>query len=522
MTDGLSPSTPVPPINVRAFGARGDGTTLDTAALQAALDAAAAQGGGTVEVPAGDYPSFTLHLRSGVTLHLAAGATLRAAHPAPGYGGYDPPEPNPWGDELQYQDFGHSHWRNSLLVGEAVENIAITGEGLIEGEGLQRHATYGTAAGDPGPNGTVARGAPVTLFSDQGGLVADCDGHGNKTIALRECRGVTLCGFRLHRGGHFALLATGCRDLSIEDLLIDTNRDGIDLDGCQRVTVRHCTVNSPLDDAIVLKSSYALGRLSPCEDIVIEHCTVSGYDVGSVLDGSHGTATPRAPDQDGPTGRIKIGTETNGDFRRIRIRDCVFKRSRGLALETVDGGVIADVIVERLEMTDITNAAMFLLLGHRARGPAGTPVGALQDVTLRDIRARGVDGRFPLILQGLPGYPLRNLTLQRIDVQTTGGITRADVERQAESHVNQFFLSADEPGASGPRSADLAGVPERPRAYPEPSMFGLLPTSGFFARHVVGLTLDEVSCTTTVHDERPRTGWQDVTGLTLTGGNLAP
>ncbi len=168
------------------------------------------------------------------------------------------------------------------------------------------------------------------------------------------------------------------------------------------------------------------------------------------MDGSYGTLTRQAPDQDGPTGRIKIGTETNGDFRRIRIRDCVFRRSRGLALETVDGGVITDVIAERLEMTDVTNAAIFLLLGHRARGPVGTPVGALQGVTIRDVRARGVDGRFPMILQGLPGHPLRDLTLQRIGVATGGGVTRADVARQAIPHVNPFFCGQMSPGSPDP------------------------------------------------------------------------
>ncbi len=509
-----------PIFNVVDHGATGDGVSLDSPAIQRALDAAAAVGGGTVLLPQGTYLSFTLHLRSHVTLHLEAGAILLAATPSPELGGYDLPEPNRWGDELQYQDFGHSHWTNSLLVGEELTDIAITGPGLIDGRGLLRHATYTTAEGDPGPNGTAAPGTRVTLSSGHGDTVADPLGHGNKAIALRQCTGVTLRDFRLLRGGHFALLATGCTDLTIDHLLIDTNRDGLDIDGCTHVRITNNWVNSPLDDAIVLKTSYALGELRHCEDITIEHCTVSGYDIGTVLDGTYGSTTTHAPDRDGPTGRIKIGTESNGDFRNIIIRDCTFRRSRGLALETVDGATIEDVAVERLDLEEVTNTALFLYLGNRARGPAGTPVGALRRVVIRDLHARRVDGRFPLLLTGQPDHPLTNITLENISIETTGGLTLADVAAQSDEHVNAFFLRTDEPGVTGPRGTGATDVPERPRAYPEPSMFGLLPASALFARHVTGLTLRNVTVNHTRPDERPPVLLQHVTALNLEGGNL--
>lgn len=511
---------PHPSFNVRDYGAVGDGETLDSPAIQRALDAARDHGGGTVLLPAGTYLSFTLHLRSHVILHLEAGATLLAATPSPELGGYDQPEPNPWGDELQYQDFGHSHWTNSLLYGKDLTEIAITGPGLIDGRGLLRHATYTTATGDPGPNGTAAPGTKVTLSSGHGDTVADPLGHGNKAIALRTCTGVTLRDFRLHRGGHFALLATGVDDLIIDHLLIDTNRDGLDIDGCRRVSITHCTVNSLQDDAIVLKTSYALGELRHCEHVTVEHCTVSGYDLGTVLDGTYGTTVHRAPDRDGPTGRIKIGTESNGDFRHITIRDCRFRRSRGLALETVDGATIEHVVAERLDLEDVTNSAIFLRIGNRARGPEGTPVGALRDVVIRDLHARQVDGRFPLLLAGLPGHPLEDIRLENITVESAGGITLADVAAQADHHVNAFFLRSDEPGVTGPRGTGIADVPERERGYPEPSMFGLLPASSLFARHVHGLLLKDVTVTLANPDERPPVLLDDVTGLTLEGGNL--
>lgn len=505
--------------NICDYGAVGDGKTLDSPAIQKAIDAAA-DGGGVVLFPPGTYLSFTLHMRDHITLALADGAVLLAASPSPEIGGYDEPEPNRWGDELQYQDFGHSHWRNSLIVGEDLTNIAITGPGLIDGRGLLRHVTYSTSEGDPGPNGTVSTGEPVALTSGHGDTIEKPYGHGNKAIALRNCRGVTLRDFKLSRGGHFAVLATGVVDMQISDLLVDTNRDGLDIDGCRHVRISGCIVNSPLDDAIVLKASFALGEKRNCEDIIIENCTVSGYDVGTVLDGSRGTETTHAPDRDGPTGRIKIGTETNGDFRNITIRDCTFLRSRGLALETVDGGVIENVRVCNLTLEDVTNSAIFLRLGNRARGPENTPVGALRDIVIRNLSARSVDGRFPILFTGIPGYPLENITLENVSVESCGSVTTRDVAAQSDHLVNRFFLSQDEPGVTGPRGTDISDVPERPKAYPEPSMFGLLPASSLLARHVRHLSLKGVNCTHINPDERPPVLFEDVVDLKIEGGNI--
>ena len=163
--------------NVLAFGATGDGKTLDTPAINKAIEAASAAGGGTVNFPAGNYLSYSIHLKSRVTLHLQQGATIVAADPAAdGGGGYDPAEPNTWD---MFQDFGHSHFRNSLIWGEEIENIGITGEGRIWGRGLTR-----------GPG-------------------AQTPGVGNKSISLKNCHNVLLRDFEMLHAGHFALLATG-------------------------------------------------------------------------------------------------------------------------------------------------------------------------------------------------------------------------------------------------------------------------------------------------------------------------
>jgi polygalacturonase len=488
--------------DVRAFGAKGDGITLDSPAINAAIQAAARSGGGTVLLPAGSYLCFSLRLCSRLELRLGPGSRIIAAKPAPGLGQYDDPEPNIWGDLHQYQDFGHSHWHNSLLWGEGLEDVSITGPGLIEGAGLDKDASYAAS----GPNGTAASaGAPV--------MPPELIGVGNKSIALRECRRVLLRDFSILKGGHFALLATGVDHLTIDNLRIDTNRDGLDIDGCRHVRVSNCSLNTPNDDAIVLKTSYALGALRNCENITITNCTVSGFDMGSMLDASFTRKGYEAPDKDGPTGRIKLGTESNGAFRNITISNCTFERSRGLALESVDGAIIEDVVVTGLAMRELCSSPIFVRLGNRARGPKGTPVGAIRRVRISQVSVGDSDGRFPILLAGLPGHPIEDLHLSDIQVESRGGISVQDVIDQSPKHVNAFFLKSDQSGIGGPR--DPLVVPERPAAYPEPSMFGLLPASILYARHVSSLTLRDFQVKLKDADERVRMILSDVKDASL-------
>ena len=252
--------------DVRDFGAKGDGRTLDTPAITAAIEAAAAAGGGTVYLPAGTYPSYSIRLKSHITLQLGAGATLLAAEPSPQQGRYDAPEPN---EHDIYQDFGHSHWQNSLIWGIGLEDVEILGPGRIDGAGLTRRgpgARWSRAASDR----PVSMGAAAGRSGDPEAAARQAmDGQGNKAIALKLCRNVRLRGFSILNGGHFAILATGVDNLTIDNLTIDTNRDGIDLDACRHVRVSNTAVNSPNDDAIVLKSSYALGVARATENVTV-------------------------------------------------------------------------------------------------------------------------------------------------------------------------------------------------------------------------------------------------------------
>lgn len=506
--------SPISEFNVRDYGAKGDGVALDSPAINAAIEAATKAGGGTVRLPAGVYLSFTIRLASNLTLHLDAGATLLAATPSPALGGYDEPEPNDWGDLYQYQDFGHSHWRNSLIRGENLENVAITGTGRIDGRGLVKNLAYSGGPRDCGPDGTVNSGTrPRIMFAPDpvpAGTPAPplderafaTDGQGNKAIGLKCCRNVTLRDFSILNGGHFALLATGVDNLTIDGLRIDTNRDGLDIDACRNVRIINCSVNAPNDDAIVLKSGYALGEARACENVTIVNCFVSGFDLGSMLDATYRRTGKHAPDLDGPTGRIKLGTESSGGFRNIAIVNCVFEHSRGLALETVDGGVIEDVVVSNLAMRDITSSPIFIRLGNRARGPKGTPVASIRRVKISQVSVSGADGRFPILIAGLSGHAIEDVTLDNIDVLSRGGITLDQVAQQPAELVNSFFLRGDEPGVTGPR--DPFAVPQREKSYPEPSMFGLLPASALYARHVKNLVVRNVNYAFERDDTRPR------------------
>jgi hypothetical protein len=456
--------------DVTAFGAKGDGKTPERAAIQQAIDAASAAGGGTVSFPAGVYVSGSIQLKNNITLQFEPGATLEATADA---AQYDAAEPNQW---TQFQDFGHSHWHNSLIWGEGLENIAIVGPGLISGKGLSR--------GD--------RGA-------------------DKAIALKLCHNVTLRDFSILNGGHFGILLTGVDNITLDNLKIDTNRDGIDVDSCRNVRISNSSVNAPNDDAIVLKSSYALGAMRPTENVTIANSLVSGYDIGSLLDGTYKRTVKQAPDRDGPTGRIKIGTETNGDFRNIMISNVVFDRSRGLALEAVDGAHIEDVVITNVTMRDVSNAPIFIRLGARQRAPEGTPIGAIRRITISNLRAYDVDPRYGSIISGIPGHPIEDVKLRGISILYRGGITLDQVAKQPADVVNTFFFR--QTGGVPPR--EPYDTPEREKEYPEPSMFGLMPAYGFFVRHAAGIDLSDVEVACMKEDGRPAFVLDDVQSIAL-------
>ena len=449
--------------NVSHFGAKGDGAAIDSIAINQAIDAAAKAGGGTVFFPAGVYRSYSIRLKSHVGLFLDHGAVILAAEnpAAENDPGYDPAEPHNAPGEA-YQDFGHNHWHNSLIWGEGLNDISITGPGMIWGKGLARGFDFEKDQPDPARPGV-----------------------GSKAIALKNCRNVILRDFTLKAGGWFGILATGVDNLSIDQLAIDSNRDGMDIDCCRNVRITSCTVNTPWDYGICLKSSYALGYLRATEDVTISNCFVTGnYALGSVADATWKPATDlHWP----PTGRIKLGTESNGGFRRIVIDNCVFESCRGVAIESVDGAICEDITISNIVMRDVRSAPIFMRLGSRMRAPAGSPIGAIRRVLVSHITSSGA-GQIPSILAGIPDHPIEDIQISDCFFEQVGGGS----------------------------SAMAALLPaELETKYPEPEMFGAVPATGFYLRHVRNLDLSHVEVRIMEADKRPAIWMRDVEALRL-------
>ena len=450
--------------NVRDYGAVGDGKTLDSPAIDKAISAASDAGGGTVLVPAGTYLSGSIHLKSNIHLLLDAGSVILGA----------PQESNAY-DETEswltnpYQDGGHCYFHNSLIWGENLTNVSITGQGMINGGGLVSSdgpldamcGFSGWHTGSPPP--APSDHAPVRL--------------GNKAIALKLCRGVVIRDVTIYHGGHFAILVTGCDNLTVDNVIMDTNRDGIDLDCCRNAMVSNCRVNSPNDDGICPKSSFALGRNVLTENLTITNCQVSGFKEGTLLDG---TMKPG-----GGTGRIKFGTEASGGFRNCTVSNCTFRDSKGLALEEVDGGVMENIAVTNLTMMEVNSYAIYITTGSRQRGGEVKGPSSCRNILISNVIVDGVDRTSGIQITGIPDHPIEGVRLDNIRLISRGGGTAADAAKPAT---------------------------ELGEKYPEPHP---VPAYGIFARHVRGLELANITTSFAKTDLRSAAVFADIDGLEL-------
>ena len=450
--------------NVRSFGAVGDGTNLDSPAIDKAITAAAAAGGGTVLVPAGTYLSGSIHLRSNIHLFLDAGATILGA--PQNLNAYDETEPFPG---IAYQDGGHCYFHNSLIWGENLTNVFITGHGIINGGGLDR---------DP------------KILDEMCGykhfLTPDTNTFppvriGNKSIALKLCKNVLIRDVTIFHGGHFAVLVTGCDNLTVDNVTIDTDRDGIDIDCCRNTMVSNCRVNSPRDDGICPKSTYALGEIRLTENLTIVNCQVSGFEEGTLIDGT------MKPAKNG-FGRIKFGTESNGGFRNCTVANCTFRSCHGLALEEVDGGILENITINNLSMTDLRDYAIYITTGKRNRTPNLTTSSRARNILISNVIADGVDKMSGIQISGLPEQPIEGVRLENIRLTSKGGGTAKDAA------INPKELGT---------------------GYPEPGGIGTLPAYGIFARHVRDLELANIHVSFQTNDLRPAAMFADIEGLEI-------
>jgi polygalacturonase len=422
--------------DVKNYGAVGNGVTSDTVAINNTV--AACDPNDVVYFPTGTFKSGSIVLKSNIALELSSGATLLATNAAE----YSPVEYNIWGDLYGYQDWGHSHWESSLIWGIGLENITITGTGLINGEAM--------TAGDP------------------------ADYHGDRAISFKGCSGILIENIKIYHAGHFGIIVTGCSGVTIDNVLIDTNRDGMNIDCSDDVEITGCVVNAPGDDAICMKSSYALGYKRATEDVVIDNCTVTGYRVGDVIN----NIVPRHNDPSGlKTGRIKFGTESNGGFKNITITNCDFESCNGFMLATVDGGDIDNINISDITMVDLTCEPIFLRLGNRGRGPGPPPPGTYRNLTMTNITANTVYGGASCIASGIPGHMIEDIVFDNVTVHSDGGGTSA---------MADIVLGENEEG------------------YPEAFMFGTLtPSYAFYLRHVDGVEFHDCDFDFNYDDERP-------------------
>ena len=358
------------------FGAKPDGQTLCTEAIQKAIDTCSTAGGGTVLLAGGKFLSGTIYLRSHVTLEVAAGATLLGSTNIAHYPANVP----------AIRSYSDNFVNKSLIAGENLENIGLVGQGMVDGQGSGFKWT---------------RKMPP-FEKDRPFL-----------IRLVNCREVLVQGLRLQDSAMWMQHYLGCERVTVRGIHVwnykNQCNDGIDLDGCKDCIVSGCDFDSD-DDGITLKST--LER--PCENIVISDCIVR----------SHCNA-------------IKTGTESNGGFKNITIANCVITSppsevkvvngvSRGLsgiALELVDGGQLERVAIANITIHGVT-APLFLRLGNRARPfkPDMEPpsIGSFKDVLIANIIATGV-GKTGCSITGLPDHPIQNVSLNNIIFSFEGG-----------------------------------------------------------------------------------------------------
>lgn len=420
------------------YGAVSDTTRLSTAAVQKAIDSCNAAGGGTVSVPAGNYKIGSIVLRSNVTLNLENGATL--------YGSTDIADYQPM--TTDYVSLRTNVPTIQLIYADNASNVAITGLGTIDGRG---------------------KAFPKLTWNDEGITRPHL-------LRLIRCSDVTVSGVTLKNSGCWMQHYLACDRVKIHGITVinrnNYNNDALDLDGCHNVTVSDMIADSD-DDGITLKSTSP--RL--CEDITISNCVVS----------SHCNA-------------IKLGTETNGGFRNIIVRGVVVKPSAdqssryfglptghsAISLEIVDGGSMSNVDIADITITG-TESPIFIRLADRRRPYAENvpidKVGSISGIRLHDIL---IDGAGPTgcSITGIEGHPVTDVQISDVTIRHAGG----------------------QPVTAAPADEKIA-------EYPEATMWGILPAKGFWLNHTRNVTFRNVNVITDAPDERPLFVATDSPGL---------
>jgi polygalacturonase len=429
------------------YGARADGRTLATAAIQRAVDACAGRGGGVVGLAGGTNLSGTIVLRNHVTLRIEPGATLLASPRIEDFTPFPREDVPAIFVDGSTQNKGNGPYH--LIHADGAEDVAIDGGGTIRGNGR----AYWDADPERVFVARRARPSPLIEFVGTRGIRIE-------NIAIRDAPGWTIHPLE-------------SSDIRIAGITIvndgrGPNTDAVNIDSSRNVLVTDASIEAG-DDCVVLKTTGRRGGrpVPPTQNVIVSNIVCSSDDQG-----------------------VKIGTESLGDFRDILFTNILIYHSpnlyrpptAGISMSTVDGARFENVTVSNVIIRDAVTP-LFLRLGNRGRGQAVPTPGTLANVTFSNITATG--GSLASSITGLPGHPVRGVTLSDVNIVMAGGS----------------------------REAGPAEVPEVPGDYPHAPMFGPLPAFGLYVRHVDGLTLRNVRVRAAAPDARPAVLLDDVADL---------
>lgn len=421
------------------FGAKGDSSTINTQAIQKTIDECNRKGGGKVIVPKGVFLTGTIYMKSNVELHIEKDAELRGSGSFKDYPFNNVKYPNAFTTDTK----GKVHMSHALIFAEAQKHISFTGEGTINGNGESESFQLGNDG-----ESAASRQRPCGLL-------------------IINCKNILMQGLHLRNSAYWMQNYIGCDSLHIKGIDVynhaNYNEDGIDIDA-RNVLIEDCHIDVD-DDGICFKNHE---RVHICENILVRNCNISSN-----------------------CNAIKFGTVTIGGLKNVKITDCNITACKddnirhwqrnlhfiglpitvisGIALESVDGANIENVLISNIVMTGV-QTPIFIVLGNKGRNVVGSsgnsPVGSIKNITIENIKAESYS-KMPSSITALPGYYVENIKLKNIAIT---GMSEGTTEEGEKI------------------------LPENIHAYPENRMYGeVYPASGFYIRHGKNISFEDVS-----------------------------
>lgn len=452
--------------NVLEHGLIADGNTLNTAALQRLIDFCAKNGGGELYFPEGQYVLSTVFLKNNVHIHLHDNSwILGSLH----FSDYCPDEKIVY---PAYQDVSHTYYHCSLFVAEHCKNISFMG-GHIDMR---------------------------SIWDEEN--VRNIVHRGPKCIALKFCKNVRISNMDIQNATDLAVYFAGCKNVTVEKMRLRVYIDGISPDCSENVYIRDCDVETG-DDGIVFKSSYTLNKKKICKNIWVENCKIKSR-----------------------CNAIKFGTESNGGFFNIHIKDCDIRETRiaGIALESVDGARIRNISFQNIRMNNV-GTPFFVHLGKRLRGPQGSKIGSIKNVLFSSITATGPYEPYKIIEWRYTSFLAKDSYQEPWNFGWGEGLTgKEKSDKNSAWQITSNVCGLPEHNLKNIRFENVylklwgaakecnVVVPEEAQDYPEVYVYGkFLPAKGIYFRHIDKLSMENVKVETYMDDVREDFVYDDVT-----------